>query len=96
MSERVNVLRRNTERLCGVSLFSPKHIGEVREPWTASSHWPIAVLPLRLQNYFTAPVRRAFEHLVRLTGFVEPEHFATSVFSLPEAMSSAIFAIARQ
>jgi hypothetical protein len=25
---------------------------------------------------FTAPVRRAFEHLVSLTGLIEPQHFA--------------------
>jgi hypothetical protein len=42
----------------------------------ASSQRPIAVFPLGLQDYFTAPVGGAFEHLVCVPCFVEPEHFA--------------------
>jgi hypothetical protein len=34
------------------------------------------LLSLYVDYDLAAPVRRAFEHLVRLTGFVEPEHFA--------------------
>jgi hypothetical protein len=45
-----------------------------------SNHQPIPVRPARVEDYLTAPVRCAFEHLVGLPGFVEPEHFAN--FSL--------------
>jgi hypothetical protein len=31
---------------------------------------------LSFNHYLTAPVGCAFEHLMRLAGFVEPEHFA--------------------
>lgn len=62
---------------CADELFvSRRHIGIADTgSWIASSQRPIAVRALRLKDYFTAPVRGAFEHLVGLPAFVEPEHF---------------------
>lgn len=56
-------------------LFLGQYRHSRAESWIASSQRPIAVRALRLKDYFTAPVRGAFEHLVGLPAFVEPEHF---------------------
>ena len=76
-----NIVSINREKVCRTrELLLDDTSAKPEQDNECSNRQPIPVRPARLEDYLTAPVRRAFEHLVGLPGFVEPEHFAN--FSL--------------